>query len=223
MKKVIVQLLVILLPRPVRFFFLRKLIGFKIGMHSSIGFSIICADKVSIGESARIGHFNYIGRIGSFEMGNNSFIGSLNWITGISKRLTQYFTFNPDRNCEIVLAKDSSITSRHIIDCNGGVYIGEMTIIAGYRSQLLTHSIDLHISRQTVEPIIIGKYCFVSSGCIILKGARLPDYSVLGAGSVLNKKYDKQYMLYAGIPAIPKKELDNQETAYFSRVEAFVY
>ncbi len=221
--RILVQLLILFLPSSIRIFFLRRCLGFNIGRHSRIGLSIICADQVLIGEQANIGHLNYIGRITSFKMGDNSFIGSLNWITGISKKLGQYFSQNPDRNCELVLANNSSITSRHIIDCNGGVYIGEMTIIAGYRSQLLTHSIDLHISRQTVEPIIIGKYCFVSSGCIILKGARLPDYSVLGASSVLNKKYDKQYMLYAGIPATPKKELDSKETAYFHREQAFVY
>lgn len=201
---------------------MRKCLRFRIGRHSRIGFSLICADQVLIGKEVKIGHFNYIGRIGSFKMGDNSFMGSLNWVTGLNKKLKQYFSLNPDRKCELVLDNNSSITSRHIIDCNGGVYIGEMTIIAGYRSQLLTHSIDLHISRQTVEPIFIGKYCFVSSGCIILKGARLPDYSVLGAGSVLNKKYEEQYRLYAGIPAKPKKELANKETAYFHREQAFV-
>ena len=50
----------------------------------------------------------------------------------------------------------------------------------------------------------------------------LPDYSVLGAGAVLNKKYDERYKLYAGVPARPVKDID-RNAKYFDRLSGFVY
>jgi hypothetical protein len=50
-----------------------------------------------------------------------------------------------------------------------------------------SHSIDLHECRQSSKPFAIGEYCFVGTGCVILAGSELPDYSVLGASSLLNR------------------------------------
>ena len=71
------------------------------------------------------------------------------------------------------------------------------------------------------RPVLIGDYCFVGTGSIVLSGSVLPSYSVLGAGSVLNKAYEETHMLYAGNPARPVKKLD-AELKYFVRSIGFV-
>jgi acetyltransferase-like isoleucine patch superfamily enzyme len=116
----------------------------------------------------------------------------------------------------------AAITKHHHIDCTSPVTIGKFTTIAGYYSQLLTHSIDIFESRQDSHPISIGDYCFVSTNVVILGGAQLPDYSVLGAKSLLNKKHNQPYALYAGQPAVFVKTID-KEAKYFTRTEPFVY
>mgnify|MGYP000131553782 FL=1 len=117
------------------------------------------------------------------------------------------------------IGKNTSITSRHYFDCNGGIYIGDYCTIAGFETAFMTHSIDLKNNRQDTSPIRIGNYAFVGARCTILKGAILPDYSVLGACSLLNKQYNTPG-LYAGNPAKYIKSLENYK--YFEREYGFV-
>jgi acetyltransferase-like isoleucine patch superfamily enzyme len=61
----------------------------------------------------------------------------------------------------------------------------------------------------------------VGTGCVVLKGARLPDCSVLAAGSSLARPFEETFTLYSGVPAAPVKALD-RGCAYFSRATGFV-
>jgi acetyltransferase-like isoleucine patch superfamily enzyme len=74
---------------------------------------------------------------------------------------------------------------------------------------------------QDSSPIIIGDFCFVGTNVVVLGGAVLPSYSVLGAKSLLNKEIQNQYYLYGGVPAIPIKPI-NQSALYFKRTSGFV-
>ena len=55
------------------------------------------------------------------------------------------------------------------------------------------------------------------TGCILLPGSALPDYSVLGAGAVLTKAHERTGCLYAGSPAKEIKSLDVESIPYFKR------
>jgi acetyltransferase-like isoleucine patch superfamily enzyme len=79
----------------------------------------------------------------------------------------------------------------------------------------------LRASRQTARPIKIGDYCFTGTGCVILGGSALPSFSVLGAGSLLNKELTETYTLYGGTPARPIKPL-SRNCGYFCREEGIV-
>jgi acetyltransferase-like isoleucine patch superfamily enzyme len=120
------------------------------------------------------------------------------------------------------LNEGAAITKHHHFDCTSPITIGKFTTIAGYYSQFLTHSIDIIESRQDSHPITIGDYCFISTNVVILGGAQMPDYSVLGAKSLLNKKHNQSYGLYGGQPAIFIKNIDFG-AKYFTRNEPFVY
>ena len=121
----------------------------------------------------------------------------------------------------LLLGTHSAITSRHLLDCTNTVSIGPFTTIAGFRSQILTHSIDLAVNRQNSAEVKIGAYCFVGTGCIVLPGASLPDYCVLGAGAVLNQPVSESHTLYAGVPAHAVKKLP-ADSGYFNRPRGFV-
>lgn len=133
-------------------------------------------------------------------------------------------TFFPSkkRKSELILGNESAITKKHHLDCTNSIKIGEYTTIAGYNSQFLTHSIDIYEGRQNSKPISIGDYCFISTSVVILGGASLPSYSVLAAGGVLNKPYNENYTLYAGVPARSIKEIPH-EAKYFNRKTGFIY
>lgn len=220
----LIQLILFLFPWKIRKFFLKKLLDFDLEENVKIGYSIILAKKVVLKKNVRIGHLNLIKRIDLLYMDENSKMGSRNWVTGFSvfhENVQKYSHFShiKNRQCVLSIGKNTSITSRHYFDCNGGIYIGDYCTVAGFETSFMTHSIDLKNNRQDALPIKIGDYTFISARCTILKGAILPDYSVLGACALLNKQYEI-HGLYAGVPAKYIKQLENYK--YFERKCGFV-
>lgn len=55
--------------------------------------------------------------------------------------------------------------------------------------------------------ISIGNDCWFAMKCVVLKGSLLPDHSIIGANSLINKDYSKisSYCLLADQPAVIKK------------------
>ena len=196
--------------------------GWKIDKTAHIGKTLIFAKNVIMGKNSRIHNLVLCRRIDRLEMGDDSGIASLTFITGVSSTDTKMYRHIKGRRCELVIGRSAGITSRHYVDCNGGVYVGDFSTVAGIRTQILTHSIDIYENRQDAKPVVIGRYCFVGTGCILLPGSCLPDYSLLGAGSVLTKAFDQPGALYAGVPAHGVKQFDIAEIPYFHRKKHFV-
>lgn len=216
------QLLIMFLPWAIRRRLLCWRYGYQIDPTATIGKSLILPRKLKMGPKSRI-HSGVICRgIDYLEMGEDSGIANFTYITGFSVVGCRHFNHVENRKCELILGRSAGITSRHYVDCNGGVYVGDFSTVAGIRSQILTHSIDVYLCRQDAKPVRIGKYCFVGTGCILLPGSMLPDYSVLGAGSVLTKPHAEEGRVYAGAPARCVKELDVASVKYFHREKHFV-
>jgi acetyltransferase-like isoleucine patch superfamily enzyme len=220
MKRVL-SLLMIFLPWPIRRAILRSWFGYELAETSRIGFSWICPKKLVMKEGSRIGHLSVCKSIDLLEVGESAFIGNLNWITGYPTGLPGHFEHQPERRPELILARHAAITNRHMVDCTASIHIGAFATFAGFASQLLTHSINLETCRQEAYPIRIGNYCFVGTNCVLLGGSALPDYSVLGAKSLLNRSYAETHQLYGGVPAKPIKALA-PTTKYFERKTGFV-
>ncbi|GCC50599.1 hypothetical protein SanaruYs_08140 [Chryseotalea sanaruensis] len=213
--KIIIQIFCFLFPWPVRKLGLKIFLGFVLERNSKIGFSIILAKQVVLKKGSLIKSGTFINAIDSLILHEFAKIGSFNWITGASIR-TEAYRRSVSRKCELVLGVHTRITDRHYMDCNGGIYVGDFTTIAGVRSQFITHGINIKDNCQEADPILIGKYCMIGTGVIVLKGSILPDYSVLAAGAILNKPMHASYTVYAGNPAQSVKSLDDQ-AAYFTR------
>ena len=221
MKRMLAALLLIL-PWRLRRIALITLFGYRIHSTARIGFSIICPRQLEMDAGARIGNLTVCKGISLLKMGERSSIGNLNWITGFPAGDRSFFSADVGRRPELILGAESAVTTRHLLDCTDSVRIGKFATFGGARSQMLTHSIDLYECRQSSKPISIGEYCFVGTGSVLLGGSALPDYSVLGASSLLNKQYADPYFLYAGNPARPIKQLP-KEMAYFMRSTGFVH
>ncbi len=210
-----------LLPWFLRRPLLNLFFGYKIDPSAKIGLSWFFPKHLSMGPGARIGHLNVCKGLDQVDLGEMATIGRLNWISGFPSNNKHHFVSDENRKPQLILCEHAAITNRHIIDCTNSINIGAFSTLAGFRSQFLTHSIDLRDSIQRSRPIFIGRYCFVGTGVIILGGAKLPDKSVLGAGSVLIHEYLEESMLYAGAPAKAIKSLETN-CGYFVRTEGFV-
>lgn len=197
--------------------------GYQIHPNANIGLSWVFPKSLVMQDGAKIGHFNTAIHLDSIEMHANSKIGRSNWITGFPTNTnSKHFSHQPNRISKLILGECSAITKKHHFDCTNLITIGKFSTIAGYSSQFLTHSINVHENRQGSAPIFIGDYTFVSTNVVVLGGAKLPSYSVLGAKALLNKSYEEEWFLYGGVQAKTIQAID-KKAKYFSRTDGFVH
>lgn len=217
------KLLTFMLPWKLRRLALNSWFGFDIHPKAHIGLAWVFPSHLKMAEGSRIDHFTVAIHLDRIDIGKDSTIGRSNWITGFTTGSdSPHFRHQTGRKPELQMGSSSSITKHHHIDCTNTITIGNFVTIAGYQSQLLTHSIDVFQNRQDSAPISIGDYAFVGTNVVILGGAILPARSVLGAKSLLNKQFTEEYTLYAGVPAKAVTTLP-ADTAYFHRTSGFVY
>jgi acetyltransferase-like isoleucine patch superfamily enzyme len=220
MKKLL-YVIALLLPWTLRRRLLVVGFGYTIHPTSRIGFAWVMPDRLVMDANSHIGTLTVCKGLRLLHLKQNASIGRANWITGYPMHQDGHFAHQLDRHPDLVVGEHSAITNRHLIDCTSKVTIGAFSTFAGFRSQILTHSIELENNRQSSAPISIGEYCFIGTDCVFLGGSSLPDHSVLGAKSLLNKQYSQPYYLYAGNPARPVKQLA-ADMAYFKRQVGFV-
>lgn len=221
-KKALVYFFIFLFPWSIRRLVLEKLFKYKIAKSANISrFSLVLPNNLIMEENSSISAFTMVIHLNYLILGNNSLIGRSNWITGFQRDSRQHFSHVENRDPSLIIGKHSAITKHHVIDCTDKITIGDYTTIAGYRSQFLTHSIDYVLARQTCAPIEIGNYCIVGTNSVFLPDSKLPDYSICGANSVVNKKLEKVYCLYVGIPAIERKALE-KGSKYFTREIGYI-
>ena len=207
----------VLLPWALRRWVLGRVFGFEIHPTARIGLSWVFPQRLRMEAHSSIGNLTVCKNLGFIHLGEHSTVGNLDWITGFPPGPSKHFAHQPDRRPELIVGPHSAITHRHLIDCTDTVTIGAFTTFAGFQSQILTHSIDLAAGRQSAQPVSIGSYCFVGTNCVLLGGAALPDRSVLGAKSLLNKAFTETGHLYGGVPARSLAALPANEMTYFQR------
>ncbi|MFT6842175.1 MAG: acetyltransferase-like isoleucine patch superfamily enzyme [Psychroserpens sp.] len=220
--KIFLQLLIIFLPQNLRKYILTNLLGYIFKRDSRIGYSIILSKKVTFHNNAVVGHLNFFKGFDEINIGEYSTIGNLNWITAFPKGTTsKHFAHQPERLPVLKLGKHTAITNRHLLDCTGGFFIGDFTTFAGFRSQVLTHSIDLTNCRQNSSPVIIGDYCFIGTNSIFLLGSKVPDRCIIAASSTVTNVLEGQLGLFAGVPAKRIKDLNEKEVKYMTRTSGY--
>jgi acetyltransferase-like isoleucine patch superfamily enzyme len=218
-----IKIVSFLLPWFLRRRLLNKWFGFQIHPTARIGLAWVFPKQLDMGPHSHIDHFTIAIHLDKMVLQERATIGRNNWITGFpTEPNAKHFKHQTDRKPELLMGISAAITKSHHIDCTSTIEIGPFATIAGYQTQLLTHSIDVVENRQDSAPIYIGAYTFVGTNSVILGGACLPDYSVLGAKSLLNKPHLIEWTLYGGVPARPLQTIP-PNAKYFSRKQGFVY
>lgn len=220
--KFALKILIVILPWKIRRFLLIRFFNYEIHPTAKIKFAFFYPRNLVMKEGSVVDHFTVAINLDSVILQAFSGIGRNNWITGTSSGTdSAHFKHQDKRKSEFYLGEHSFVTKNHHLDCTNTISVGRFSTIAGYRSQFLTHSIDIQQNIQDSFPINIGDYCFVGTNSVILGGANLPNYSVLGAKSVLNKSFSHEYRLYGGVPAKEIKPLA-KDSKYFHRTVGIV-
>lgn len=110
-------------------------------------------------------------------------------------------------NATLDIETNVRISNRTKIICYDNIKICHDTRIA-WENQIIDTT--FHYMRnmndnsvpELTQPIIVGAHNWIGNRCNIMKGAVIPDYTIVAAGSLCNKHYDfPQYSLIAGTPA----------------------
>ncbi len=214
LRSLAIQFVALMFPWLVRRCVLRRALGFEIAQDARIGLSLILAKSVHLGSKARIGNFNYIGRLDRISLSEFAGIDRFNWIWATAANDATYSDGTTSRRTTLDLGPHARITALHILDCTDSIRVGAYSVVAGYNSQILTHSVDIATGMQRASSVEIGAFCFVGTRVIILAGANIPSFSIIGAGAVVNRSLTSEFSLYAGVPAVFVKSVNPDNRFY---------
>ena len=178
-----------------------KLAGWEVERGARIRSNIfINVRNVKLRKHAEIRAFNVFRNI-SLEVGENSIIGSFNWI-GAASGLSSLSNFRG----LLSLGCHSAINSRNYFDVSGGVYFGDFTDLAGVRSTIITHQIDMKSSTQSCNSVNIGSHTMICSNSVLVPGGtKIGDRCLFAMGSLIRSGEYPSDGFYAGAPAEYKK------------------
>ncbi|WP_048151684.1 acyltransferase [Methanolacinia paynteri] len=99
-----------------------------------------------------------------------------------------------------------------VIDGTGGLIIEDGVEVSS-GAKIMSHStewrcinekriVNGEINKEDIsyKPVIVGKYSFIGTNAVILKGVKIGHHSIIGAGSVVTRDIPP-YSVAVGIPA----------------------
>lgn len=194
-----IQILCWLLPpSPLKNAILRRF-GHQIAQTASIGpLLVMGVRRFEIGEHVRINPFNVFKGLSLARLDSKAWIASWNWISAAA----EFQAVDPKAGT-LHMGESSKVGSRNYLDCSGTIIVRPFGWVGGNRTFLQTHEPDLENHRQTAGRIVIGHHSLVHSCCVLLKGAYLPDQSVLETNSTLlpSREGEPRRGVYQGSPA----------------------
>jgi acetyltransferase-like isoleucine patch superfamily enzyme len=124
----------------------------------------------------------------------------------IGKRITYYPGIKIGYAKKLKIGNDVDLAWGVIITAQGGVEIGDRTLI-GYRTQILSanHIIpenhkQIFRSGHVLSKVIIENDVWIGANCVILPGVKIGEGAVIAAGSVVTKDVEP-FFIVGGIPA----------------------
>ncbi|WP_117168564.1 hypothetical protein [Paraliobacillus sediminis] len=197
MKKMFLIISVIF-PNSLKIFLYKHLLKWKIGKNVKIGLSIIDAQNVVLEDNVRIGHFNIFKGLKNIVFKNNSYMLNLNYVGSALYDESGW-------NREINVGEQTGIMSRHFFDASGGIYISDNVVIAGRSSEFWTHQKANGEFGLIPKSVTIGSNSYIAAHVLFAPGVSIPNSTIVGLGSVINKVYNEEKLLLVGNPALIKR------------------
>jgi len=197
--RLLVLISIVPLPSAIKVAIYRLIFGWKIGRNVRIGFSLIEARNVEIGDFVKIGSFNLFRNCQDLVIGDSSIINNNNKIYGSHLKCQGWINkFQVGVKCYI--------TSGHFFDIGGGVIIDCYTVVGGRDTHIWSHSIKIIDGRRELVPIRakIGEKSYIGARVTLVCNS-IPARTVVGAGSIIAKTFPsctfEEGQLIAGNPA----------------------
>lgn len=119
-----------------------------------------------------------------------------------------------EKNCHIYIGSRSRFNTKNItimmdnvpenqqsrLIIGDDVQVGQDVLIRNSDGHAIYNLGDKYPYNSPAD-VILGDYVWIGAKSIILKGAEIPSQTVIGAGSVVNKKFTQPNTIIAGMPA----------------------
>lgn len=211
----LLALVLILLPHGLRRHYARAVLGWDIHPTAQLGRSLFLVKHVSMGPESSVGSMNVFRGLDELRFGTGAKMATRNWVA--AHPLSGIVYNSPTRTSALILGDWAKVTNAHIIDCTDRVELGAHAVLAGFRTQVLTHSLELVRDQHYSKPVSVGDHSVVMSGSLLLCGSGVPPRCVVSAGSVVATKLTQPDTLYRGNPAAPVRKLSRLK--FFERTE----
>jgi acetyltransferase-like isoleucine patch superfamily enzyme len=104
------------------------------------------------------------------------------------------------------------------INAANGVEIGDYTNIGPNVGIISSNHDVIDNEKHTMSaPVIIGRFCWMGMGAVILQGVILGDFTIVGAGAIVTKSFTEGYCVIAGNPARIIRQLNKEECDAFAQ------
>lgn len=97
---------------------------------------------------------------------------------------------------------------------NGKIYIGDYTLVAANVGIVSANHLLTDNRKHKNTTVVIGNYCWLGFGSVVLPNVKLGDYTIVGANSVVTKSFPEGYCVIAGNPAKVVKKLKKEECVF---------
>lgn len=127
----------------------------------------------------------------------------------VDETLSIFPPFYTDSGKNITLGKNVFINAGCNFQDQGGIFIGDHTLI-GHNVVLATLNHGIQPEDRTTlypAPIIIGKNVWIGSNATILPGVTIGDHSIIAAGAVVSKNVSPNTIV-GGVPAKVVKTIE---------------
>jgi len=157
--------------------------------------------QLRVGAKTTLGYGNVLRGLRLAEFGVETEVGPRNDFR--ANRAKAEDAVDPDLVGVLKIGDVVFISKKHVIDCSGGVVIGDWSGLAGRDVFIYSHSYDPQRNDRLLAPTRIGRSAMVASKTILAMGSTLPDGSILAMGGLLLPGATKPFTMYGGVPAKP--------------------
>lgn len=174
---------------------------------------------VSVGDSFRMEHLPYINGNGRIVIGNRVTFGG-----------KPVFIFGNRGGTVPELTIGDHVFIGHLcsFSCSAAITIGKHCLIAsgvqisdydGHPVDAVRRRMDEPTPPEGIRPVVIGEDVWIGTGALILKGVRIGNRAIIGAGAVVTKDVADDTVV-AGNPARVVKQLVVPEDEKHGRVDS---
>lgn len=113
------------------------------------------------------------------------------------------FNIYVEKDAEIIIGKDCffnhdcSITALKKVVIGEGCIFGESVKIYDHNHRFSDADRRIKDQGYTKEEVVIGNHCWIGSNVVLLKGCKIGDNCVIGAGSIINEEIPRSCIVTA--------------------------